>query len=160
MISNFMIKKEDIEINDVLRKHNINLDDTVLTKNDVVVIPNQWGEKSALLTADDIYVIKELRGTGRKIHVQDQEKMKIQDFRGGEFELAMMIVNEAIKPVLISIVSAWIYDKIKSYREAKKEAPESKVQPPKFKLKYYFTKNKKFVEIEGDAEEAAKILRS
>jgi len=154
-----MIKTKNVEINDLLKKQGIDAKDVDLTSNDVVVIPTLRGDKH-LLSADDVYVVKKLREGNKKVHTVNQDNKQYHEFRGGEFTLAMMIVNEVAKPILLGLAAAWIYDTIKNYKEARKQSSESKIETPKFKLKYYFTKSKKYVEVEGDADEVKKIIDS
>ena len=72
----------------------------------------------------------------------------------------MMIVNDSAKPILLSLVSAWIYNTIRQYKKTRKESPESKAKVPKIKVKYYFLKSEKYVEIEGSVDEITEVIKS
>jgi len=146
------MKEETITFNDLLKRYNRQLDDSITKSNDVIVIPN------TRLSADDIQIIKRIRNNDKKVHIPDSEKIKYKEFRGGEFELALMVINQTVVPLVIGIVSAWIYDKIKGYSTLKKDTKNDDLKRPPFKLEFYFTKNEKYVNLEGEADDILKAL--
>ena len=55
-----MLKIENINLSVILKKQKIDDDDVDLKSNDVVVVPKSRDGRQ-LLSADDVYVIKELK---------------------------------------------------------------------------------------------------
>lgn len=154
-----MLNIENIDLNVILKKQEIDDNDVDLKSSDVMVVPKSRKGRQ-LLSADDVYIVKKLRGENIKVQILNQDKKEYHEFQGGEFELAMMIVNDFAKPILLGLVSAWIYDIIKQYEKTRKESPESKAKVPKIKVKYYFLKSKKYVEIEGGFDEVTEVIKS
>lgn len=139
-----------IELRELLASEKMKIDGSGLESFDFVPI-------SKMLTADDVWLIKKMKKEGKKVYLPVAEPV-YSEMRGGEWELASMIISEAAKGVVIGLVSMWIYDKIANWRKAKNDNPGSGVKQPGVKLKFYFTKTKKYAEIEGESEAALKAL--
>lgn len=143
---------ETISINDLLKQYDKQLDDSVIKLNDVIIVPH------TRLSSDDVIIIKRMRANNKKVHIPDAEQVQYQEFRGGEFELALiMIVNQTAIPILTNIVSSWIYDKVKGY-SAKEKTKNDNLNIPPFKLEFYITKDKKYIKLEGQADDVLKGL--
>ena len=151
-----MINRTPKELTQLLDEEGLAIEDSVINSNEVIVLPS----KGKMLTTDDVWITRQIRASKRKVHVPDYASTQIRDFRGGEWEHSLIIVAEAAKDVIIAVASAWIYKKIEDWKEKKKGNPNGLNAPPAFKLRYYFTKSKRYVEIEGDAESSLKALDS
>lgn len=148
------MEQRTIPLNSFLQEINIELDNSILEKNPIIVIPNH------MLNSDDVTIIKRLRNNKQKVHIHNYENRKYIEMRGGEFELALMIIDKFAIPLIVSITTMWIGNRIKSWKDQKNEsAPDSLVDPPDFKMEYYIKDDKKYVKIEGDADTALRELK-
>lgn len=148
------MESRSVSLSDFLKEKNLILDDDVLKNNDAIVIPHPT------LNTDDVTVIKRLRANQKKVHIHDFEERKYSEYRGGEYDLALMFIDKVLLPITVSIVTTWIISTVKSWKKTKEEvSPKTDTQPPGFKMEFYIKDDKKYVKIEGDAETALKELK-
>ena len=143
------VNTRNIEFEDLIREEKSNLDVSVLESYDFIPI-------STMLTADDIWMIKKVKSQGKRVYVN--KGPPYVELRGGEWELALYVIGEATRDIVIGLVGAWIYDKLRAWNEAKKSNPGSRVKQPGVKLKFYLKKSKKHIVIEGEADDVLKAL--
>jgi len=144
------LKIIDIEPEELLLREHSELDISTLGSYDLVPI-------SRLLSFDDVWLIKKVRSEGNKVYLPNKER-KYVELRGGEWELALTFVGASIKVIVLGLITRWIYDKVNNWKQAKAEKPGSGIKQPGVKIRLYFTKSKKYIEVEGDAEAALKAL--
>lgn len=141
-----------IEWNDLMREEGIQISDSSITENDVIVIPK------VKLSEDDIVVIKKIRASNKKVLVHNLDQTQFKDFRGGEFALALLVVTSVVIPIITAVVANWIMGRMDNWKMKKKENEKSEVTPPDFKMEFYVADKKKYVKIEGDSETSLKAL--
>ncbi len=139
----------DVFLNDI----NIKLNDSAIG-HDIVVIPRP------MLNSDDVTMIKRLRNNSKKVHIHNYDDRKYVELRGGEFELALMLIDKLAIPIIVSLTTLWISKRLESWKAEKKEtSPDSIVDPPDFKMELYIKDKQRYIKIDGDAETALKELK-
>ena len=125
-----------IALKEVLSKENIEISSEVITENGIIIIPKQIKQKD-YLDSYSISIIKKMKMQIEKVHIaKRKDELKYSDFRGGEYELPLMLMKEFVIPIFIGIISAWLYDKIKNYKKSKEIDPKNPlIQEPKIKVR-------------------------
>jgi len=148
------MEEKTIPLEEFLTQKNLVLDENTLNTNDVVVIPRPS------LNTEDVTIIKRLRANQKKVYIHDFGKRKYSEYRGGEYELALMLLDKVILPIVVGALTALIISTIKSWKKTKeKVSPKTDTEPPDFKMEFYIKDNKKYVKIKGDADTALKELK-
>jgi hypothetical protein len=142
---------ENISISDLCIKEHISLNDDIIKFNDVILTPK-------LRSADDVMVIKELRHHGAKVYYPT-EGFYIEA-RGGLWEISLMLVKDFATGLLITIILDWVKNKVEKYTELRKKQSSPDLKQPTFKVRLYFIKEQKYIEISGDEEYIEKVLKS
>lgn len=142
---------ENISISDFLRRERVSLDQEIMKSNNVILVPRHK-------TADDVIIIKKLRQHGAKVYYPTHGLYI--EARAGLWEISLMFIKDFATGILIALLIDWITSKVKEYRELRREEPFSDVKQPVFKVRLYFIKEQKYVEISGDEEHIGKILKS
>ncbi|MGA3404446.1 MAG: hypothetical protein ABSD49_01790 [Candidatus Bathyarchaeia archaeon] len=137
-------------------QESISLSTAVVTVNNVVIIPKRIAGRD-LLSADFVPLIKKIRLEASPSHLANRDvEPEYYDFRANEYEIPLLIIKEAVLPVVLSLISAWIYNKLSEYRESKKKHPNNvKLQEPTIKARWYITESQEYFELEGPASEAS-----
>ncbi len=148
------MEEKIIPLDSLLEEINIKIDESIIESDSIIVIPQPE------LNSDDVTLIKRLRSNNKKVHIHDFENRKYVELRGGEFDLALMIIDKMAIPIIVSLTTMWIGKRLQAWKDEKKEiAPDSLVDAPDFKMEYYIKNDKRYVKIKGDAETALKELK-
>jgi len=148
------VEEKNISLDSLLEEINITLDQSKIDTDSIIVVPQPQ------LNSDDVTMIKRLRANNKKVHIHDFENRKYVEMRGGEFDLALMIIDKFAIPIIVSLTTMWIGKRLQAWKDEKKEvAPDSLVDPPDFKMEFYIKNNERYVKIEGDAETALNELK-
>jgi hypothetical protein len=131
-------------------KEKISLDEETINSNNVVLVPRQK-------TADDVVIIKGLRQQGAKVYYPNQGLYT--EARGGLWEISLMLIQDIAIGILVTILIDWAKSKAKEYKESKHDV-HSEIKSPIFRIRMYLIKEQKYIEISGDEEYIAKILKS
>jgi hypothetical protein len=143
-------KTSIIELQQVLDNHGIEIGSSEVKSYDFMAVSN-------MLTGDDIWFLKKVKSQG--ITVYAPKERFYTEMRGGTWELALMLVGEAARDIVLALAASWIYDKAKTWRETKKKKSDTDIKEPQVRMKLYLTKTKELIEIEGDADSAIRVLK-
>ena len=148
-----------LALKDILIKENIKIPSETIRENNAIIVPRQFDQEE-YIDSFAITVIKKMKAEVEKLYIaKRKDQLKYADFRGGEYEYPLILMKEVVAPVVLGIISAWIYEKIREYRKAKKSDPKNPlIREPRVKVRGYIIDSEKYFEIEGSATEAVKDI--
>ncbi len=152
--------QKNLTLSEVLSMEKATISEDVVQEKNVVVIPSTIDGKD-VIEAYAINPTKEimLKSGNSLIAYRNKEESKYADFRGGEYVIPLFILKEVVLPLFVGVISAWLYDMIKNYKETKKAQPENPlIKEPTVKVRAYITDKSKYFEIEGTATQAIKEI--
>jgi hypothetical protein len=119
---------------------------------DILVVPEIYNGKPHF-DINLLDLVEELREKSISVHVIDPEA-PIVEKRAADIAIIIgIVVKDYLLPILLSIVSSFIYDKIK-------ESDIYKGKIPKAKVKFYRNKNEEYLEYNGPADKVADVLKN
>jgi hypothetical protein len=141
-------------------QESISISKEVVAANNVVIVPDRiWGKDR--LNSDFIPLLKEiqLRVETSYIATRDPAGPGYYDFRGGEYELPLLIVKDVVLPIVLGIIANRIDKMLSDYQESKRKDPKNiKLHEPSIKARWYITESEEYFELEGPATEASRAI--
>jgi hypothetical protein len=116
---------------------------------DIIVVPEMYNGKP-YFDIDVLDIVEELREKSLSFHIINPNAPVLEK-RAADIAIVIGIVaKDYLLPILLGIVSRFIYDKIKSY----------KGKIPKAKVKFYRNEKEEYFEYDGPADKIADALRN
>jgi hypothetical protein len=140
-------------------QESISVGTDVVKANKVVIIPKRI-DGIDRLNSDFIPLIKKIRLETQSSYIAKRDgEPGYYDFRGGEYELPLLILQVVVLPIVLGIIANRIDKMLSDYLESKKKNPKNtKLQEPSIKARWYITESQEYFELEGPASEAAKTI--
>lgn len=156
-----MTLAKSINLEELFKCEKLEFPQQILAENDLVIVPTQWGADKQYFDCSIVSTLKELKVKIPKTEIYSTKEITYRDFRSADFEAPLfIIINDYVRPIVLSLISRWIANIISNYLKKKKENPENKrVKEPSVKVRYYREKKKKYFEIEGDATTVQEIVK-
>jgi len=149
----------EISLGDLLTKENIEIPQKILDESKVVIIPKEIGGVDHI-NSHLIPFIKRIQVELNPVTIASRdEKYDFYDFRGGEYEFPLIIVEHVVAPIVIGLITSWIHSKIKEYNTQKEDDPQNPlVKEPSVKVKIFIKDDSKYLEVEGPASEVVEEI--
>lgn len=148
-----------LSLEELCAQENISLRTEIVTANNVVIVPKSVDGKDRL-NSDFIPVIKEIRLRAKTSYIASRDgEPEYYDFRGGEYELPLLILKDVVLPIVLGIIANRLDKMLSDYQKSKKEHPSNvKLQEPITKVRWYLTESLEYFELEAPVGEAYKTI--
>jgi hypothetical protein len=148
-MENVVIRRSSIVLSDVFPDTYESEISQHINDYDILVVPEMYNGKPHF-DMDVLDLVEELREKSLGIHIINLNA-SILEKRAADIAIIIGIVaKDYLLPILLAIVSRFIYDRIKSY----------KGKIPKAKVKFYRNEKEEYVEYDGPADKVADALKN
>jgi len=149
----------EVNLKELLEQEDIRISEKEINENNVIIIPKKMGEKD-YINFHLVSLIKEIQVEVVKVKiVHRKEDYEYYDHRGGEYEFPLLIIDKIVLPIVLGLITTWLYKQIEKYKkELEEDSKNPLVHEPSIKMRFYIKNDEKYVEIEGTATEAIKEI--